>query len=115
MNHALTKLPQAVTSSKELWHGDYCCIPDCKKSSGSNKMQCKLGLQRIPFHSFPNIELAKGKLWIKMIHHDPGTKFVVNKYTKICSSLMISFSQMNCWRVEDNAVPLILPWHDADY
>jgi len=79
-----------------------------KKSSGSNKIRCKLGLRRLSFHSFPNIESAKGKLWIKMIRRNPGTKFIVNKYTKILYALhtsnqMILFCQMNCWRVEDNA------------
>ena len=121
-DHVLTKLPRAVTSSKKLWHGDYCCVPDCKKSSGSNMMRCELGLQRISFHCFPNIKSAKGKLWIKMIRRDPGTKFVVNKYTKICSAhfkpddfiLPDELLEGGRRRLKNDAVPSIFPWHDTN-
>ena len=42
-------------------------------------------MDRLSFHSFPDINTDKGKLWIAKICRDPSHDFVVNKYTKVCS------------------------------
>jgi len=42
-------------------------------------------MDRVSFHSFPDINTDKGKLWIAKIRRDPGHDFVVNKYTNVCS------------------------------
>ncbi|XP_065893929.1 THAP domain-containing protein 1-like [Dysidea avara] len=103
-----------------MWHGDYCCVPDCRNSSGSNKKRIQLGLRRISYHSFPNIQSAKGKLWIKLIRRDPGTNFVVNKHTKICSAhfkpgdFTLPHELLEGRRrLKQCAVPSIFPWHDT--
>ena len=104
-----------------MWHGDYCCVPDCRNCSGSNKKRIQLGLRRISYHYFPNIQSAKGKLWIKLIRRDPGTNFVVNKHTKICSAhfkpgdftLPDELLEGGRRRLKQCAVPSIFPWHDT--
>ena len=81
-DHVLTKLPRAVTSSKELWHGDYCCVPDCKNPLAVTRFDANWGYKEFHFILFPTSNQLKesyGLKWFIVI-------LVPNKYTIICSA-----------------------------
>ena len=76
-----------------------------------------LGLPKVSFHSLPDLDTVKGKIWITRIRQDPGSKFVVNKYTKICSHHFTCddfVSLPECpsvrFHLKPSAVPSIFPW-----
>ena len=76
-----------------------------------------LGLPKVSFHSLPELHTVKGKTWIARIRRDPGSKFLVNKYTKICSQHFTSddfVSLPECPLVRPHlkptAVPSVFPW-----
>ena len=106
-------------NSKKLWQGYYCCVPECKNSTGRNKERSKIGLPKLSFHSFPDITSAKGKAWIKRIRHDPGSNFVVGKNTKICSEHFkdddFAFGNLSLTggrrRLKHEAIPSIFAWN----
>ena len=98
-------------------HGVDCCVPLCRNSSGQNADRDMLGLPKVSFHSLPDLHTVKGKTWIARIRRDPGSKFVVNKYTKICSQHFTSddfVSLPECPLVRPHliptAVPSVFPW-----
>ena len=91
----------AIVSKKKLWRGKYCCVPQCCNSSGGNVVQNKLKIPKIFFHSFPDVKSAKGKQWVKLIHCDPGSDFIVNKNTRICSDHFSSTDFFLLQKVKD--------------
>ena len=53
-------------------------LPRIRKSIGT-----------VSYHSFPDVKSTRGKQWINRIRCDPGTAFVVNTRTKICSKRFV--------------------------
>jgi len=99
---------------KKSWRGHYCCVPDCYNCGADNKERIKLGLQKISFHSFPDVKSTKGKQWIRLIRRDPGKHFVITKSTKVCSTHFkpddfVSGTKKRC--LDPNAAPSIFPWN----
>ena len=109
-----------LSRSKEEWRGDYCCVPLCRNSSAQNACREELGLPRVSFHSFPDVNTEKGKQWIAKIRRDPGLAFTINKYTKICSqhfttddfvtSPVPGYSPVRS-RLKASAVPTVFSWN----
>ena len=106
-------------STKAAWRGDYCCVPLCRTSSGQNIEREMLGLTKVSFHCFPDVDSEKGKQWLAKIRRDPGEHFVVNEYTKICSQHFTSsdfVSLPKCpsirARLIPSAIPSIFPWSE---
>ena len=105
-------------NNQKSWRGYYCCVPVCKNSTGCNSERSKVGLPKLSFHSFPDITSAKGKAWIKRIHRDPDSNFVVGKNTKICSEHFkdddFVFSNLSLTgerrRLKHDAIPSIFAW-----
>ena len=103
--------------TKRSWRqGHYCCVPGCKNASTHKKKQDHLG--NVSFHSFPDPKSVKGKQWIKRIRREPGTNFVINKNTKICSEHFTPDDfvssdlpvQDKIRRLIPNAIPSVFPW-----
>lgn len=105
-----------VQRMKKSGQGHNCCVPDCHNCSGDPKKQDELG--NVSYHSFPDVNSAKGKQWLQRIRRDPGTYFVINSHTKVCSehfapddfisgNLLIKDKRR---RLKQNAVPSIFPW-----
>ena len=66
-------------AGRNRWGGQYCCVPLCRSSSGERLERERLGMSRLSFHSFPDVNTDRGKLWIAKICCDPGRYFVVNQ------------------------------------
>ena len=43
------------TPGKSAWKGHYSCVPLCRNSSSNHKERERLGLEKLSFHSFPNV------------------------------------------------------------
>ncbi|XP_065901947.1 uncharacterized protein [Dysidea avara] len=122
IDHNANKKFSGHSNSKNPWGGFYCCVPDCKNTTGRNKDRVKAGLPKISFHCFPDISSAKGKMWINKIRRDPGSDFVVNKYTKICSKHFkphdFVFADLPLEggrpRLKHDAIPSIFPWSQTN-
>ncbi|XP_065905880.1 uncharacterized protein [Dysidea avara] len=109
-----------LSRSKEEWRGDYRCVPLCRNSSAQNARREELGMPRVSFHSFPDVNTEKGKQWIAKIRRDPGLAFTINKYTKICSqhftaddfvtSPVPGYSPVRS-RLKASAVPTVFSWN----
>ena len=104
-------------AGRNRWGGQYCCVPLCRSSSGERLERERLGMARVSFHSFPDVKTDRGKLWIAKIRRDPGSNFVVNLNTKVCSLHFttddyISGDAINSKRrvLKATAVPTIFPW-----
>ena len=71
-------------------------------------------MPKISFHSFPDVTSAKGKQWVKLIRRDPGSGFVINKNTRICSDHFSSTdflsSEGKRRRLKLTAIPSHFPW-----
>ena len=92
-------------------------MPLCHSSSGEKAERERLGMQRLSFHSFPDVTTQKGKMWVVKIRRDLGPDFKVNKNTKVCSLHFtaddyISENAMNSARrvLKDEAIPSVFPW-----
>lgn len=70
--------------SDELWHGHYCCMSLCCYLSAENTERACFGLPCISFYSFSR-EKARAQQWVSKIQWDPGSDFVINRNTKVCS------------------------------
>ena len=103
-----------------LWKGQYCCVPLCHHSSGESVERKLLNSGRISFHSFPNLSTDRERAlkWIVKIRRDPGTSFVINKNTKICSE-HFKLEDFLCGggnpqaarrTLKKMAVPSLFPW-----
>ena len=105
--------------SDELWHGHYCCVPLCRHSSAENTERARFGLPHISFHSFPSIvkEKARAQQWIAKIRRDPGSEFVINRNTKVCSEHFTADDysgkdpQAARCVLKKTAVPSLFPWN----
>ena len=105
--------------SNELWHGHYCCVPLCRHSSAENTERAHFGLPHISFHSFPSIvkEKARAQQWIAKIRRDPGSDFVINRNTKVCSEHFTADDysgkdpQAARRVLKQTAVPSLFPWN----
>ena len=95
----------------------------CRSSSGSREERSRLGLPKLSFHSFPKEGTAVANKWIAKIRRDPGSRFVINKHTKVCSShfttsdfvaTALDYPAARC-RLKPNAVPSIFPWTTEVY
>ena len=76
-----------------------------------------LGLPKVSFHSLPELHTVKGKTWIARICRHPGSKFLVNKYTNICSQHFTSDDFCKLARMpfsqtpfETNSCTISFPW-----
>ena len=89
-------------------------MPQCLNSSGGNVVRDKLKMPKISFHSFPDVKLAKGKRWVKLICRDPGSDFGINKNTRICSDHFASTDFLSLEgkrrRLKLTAIPSYFPW-----
>lgn len=93
-------------------------MPLCQSSSGSSCERERLGLSKLSFHSFPKEGTAVAKEWIVKISRNPGSSFVINKHTKICSDHFTSSDfvatvldyPLERRHLKPNAVPSIFPW-----
>jgi len=110
--HKCSSAHRKRTPKQKAWRGDYCCVPLCRNSSGQNKERQRLGLPKLSFHVFPKAGTIRYKNWIVKIRRDPGSKFVINKYTKICSQHFTAedFSSKERRRLKPDTVPSIFPW-----
>ena len=107
------------TPGKSAWRGHYCCVPLCRNSSSNQKERERLGLEKLSFHSFPNVETPRGKEWIRKIRRETGPDFVITKTTKICSAHFkpddFFFSEFNIQKsrchLKPTAVPSIFAWN----
>ncbi|XP_065894872.1 uncharacterized protein [Dysidea avara] len=105
------------TAKQKAWRGQYCCVPLCHSSSGEKAERERLGMQRLSFHSFPDVSSDKGKMWIAKIRRDPGPNFVINSNTKVCSLHFtlddyISGDVLHSARrvLKATSVPSVFPW-----
>ena len=65
---------------------------------------------------FPNSE--KGKTWIQKVRHDPGSDFIINKRTKVCSEHFTPddfvFGNLSLnggrRRLKQSAIPSVFAW-----
>ena len=109
------------TPGKSAWKGHYCCVPLCRNSSSNQKERERLGLEKLSFHSFPNVVSPRGKEWIRKIRRDTGPDFVITKATKICSAHFkpddFFFSEFNIQKsrchLKPTAVPSIFAWNSG--
>ena len=87
-------------------------MPLCRNSSGQQKERARLGLPKLSFHGFPKSGTNRYKTWIVKIRRDPGSKFVINKHTKICSQHFTDadFLPTKRPRLVQTAVPSVFPW-----
>ena len=86
----------------------------CPNSSSHLKELNELSLSKISFHAFPDVRSVKGKRWIKLIRHDPGSNFIITKNTKIFSEhfVLSDFCSKSGRRyLKQNAVPSVFPWN----
>lgn len=104
------------------WSGQYCCVPLCRSSSGEGQERERLGMQRLSFHSFPDVTTDRGKSWLVKIRRDLGPTFVINKNTKVCSLHFtaedyISGDALNSARrvLKPTAIPSVFPWTKERY
>ena len=117
---ATAELPRKkhCTPSKKAWRGHYCCVPLCKNSSSNQIERERLGLKKLSFHSFPNVETPQAKEWIAKIQCDSGPNFKITKSTRICSVHFkpddFIFSEFNIQtarhHLRPTAIPSIFPW-----
>jgi len=74
------------------------------------------GMQRLSFHSFPDVTTDRGKMWITKIRRDPGSNFVIYNNTKVCSLHFIpddyTSGDLQSTRqvLKGTAIPLLFPW-----
>ena len=121
-NQSLMLPPSEYCQPKEqAWRGNYCCVPECKNSSCHQKERKLLGLQKVSFHSFPQDKNVM-KMWIIKIKRDPGDKFVINQYTKVCSEHFIASDYFptsdkpnSRRRLKPDAVPSIFSWPSKSF
>lgn len=102
------------TAKQKAWRGQYCCVPLCRSSSGEKAERERLGMQRLSFHSFPDVTTDRGKMWITRVRRDPGRNFVINSNTKVCSLHFTPddyISGKSGRRVLNaTAIPSVFPW-----
>ena len=107
-----------VSAKKKAWRGHYCCVPLCHNSSGGHQERSQLGLPKISFHCFPEVNSEKGKAWIQKIRRDPGSDFIINKRTKVCSEHFTPddfvFGNLSLngrrRRLKQSAIPSVFAW-----
>ena len=112
------KKSRRVTSARAAWRGQYCSVPSCRNSSGQQKDRILRGRPKLSSHSFPDKRKNRRlwKRWISAIRRDPGRKFTINQYSKICSEHFASCDfhfqteQSQRRRLKSDAVPSIFSW-----
>ena len=107
-----------VCNRKKFWQGHYCCVPLCHNSAGGHTERERLGVPKVSFHCFPDVNSTRGKEWIQKIRRDHGRDFIVTKRTKICSDhfmpndfvLSDQSLQGGRRRLKSSAVPSAFAW-----
>ena len=86
-----------------------CCVPQCTVPG----YVIEDG-KKITFHSLPKNEKLLSE-WIVKIKRDIGTKFIITKYTKICSRHFtnsdFSVTAKSKRVLKRNAIPSVFPWN----
>ena len=100
---------QAVQPTwRKVNSGRYCCVPQCSNSSGRNKFLVELNVPKVSFHSFPDINSAKGKLWLKLF----GVILaVILQLTTVASDYYLPLGGER-YLLKSTAAPSRFPWRN---